>query len=474
MSASQRGGRGLLWTSPPGRTPRKGILKRIPISYLALLRDILPREPLTPEELDLRERALVRGDPVGIRETVQRLVRALIDRKHLQIVERIDDPFGPLLRLLDPRTHVRFLIRLQEPRTAESIDVIPLPLRPPPIASVRADLVRQMVGEQARLVGADRVAGPREIIHRLETAIRDALGIDAVTLLPIEQPNGQFWTTDAIDPLPLPEVRLRELAKSRTYLLHVRDFARLDPRIGAHPGCGSALYIGIGDDTGGWRAVLEAREKAADGFSSERVQLAVLLAGHFQTLLANAVRLQSFMFYDYLTGIHNRAYFEDQFEKMLAAGQRHEQAFALCIIDVDDFRDFNKLYGYDGGDRVLATVGCVLRNALRTSDTIARYGGEEFAALLDAPVTPEEAGAIAERLRSAVETEPFQVRNLHGEYVSEGITVSIGGALFPAHGASTRDLWTTANRMLIEAKEQGKNRVRFGPAPAGGSPGPAT
>ena len=167
------------------------------------------------------------------------------------------------------------------------------------------------------------------------------------------------------------------------------------------------------------------------------------------------------MFFDYLTGLYNRSYFDDQLEKVVSAAVRHKHQFALCIIDVDDFKNFNTLYGYEGGDRVLATVGIVLRTALRTSDTIARYGGEEFAALLAPPVTPEEALGIAERLRRAVEQEPFQVQGLDGRYMPERITVSVGGALYPAHGPGSREIWTAANRMLLEAKEQGKNRVRF-------------
>jgi diguanylate cyclase (GGDEF)-like protein len=138
--------------------------------------------------------------------------------------------------------------------------------------------------------------------------------------------------------------------------------------------------------------------------------MAVLLAQHFQALLASAVRLQSLIFLDFLTGLYNRPYFEDQLEKQVAIAERRKQSLALCIVDIDGFKNFNTLYGYEGGDRVLVTVGCILKGILRTSDTLARYGGEEFAALLVPPVTRERAWGIAERLRAAVEAEPFQVQ----------------------------------------------------------------
>jgi diguanylate cyclase (GGDEF)-like protein len=312
---------------------------------------------------------------------------------------------------------------------------------------------------------SDRVAGPREIIQRLEPAIRDALGVETVTLLPIEEPSGQLWRSSPTDSWPIPEVRLRELAQERSYLLHVRDFSRLDSRIKAVPRSGSALYVGMGDEAGRWSAVLEARDERVNAFDRERVHLAVLLAGHFETLLANAVRLQSFMFFDYLTGLHNRSYFDDQLDKMVSSALRHAVRFALCIVDVDDFKNFNTLYGYEGGDLVLATVACVLKAAVRTTDSIARYGGEEFAVLLAAPVDGDEAEVIAERLRSAVESEPFQVESLDGRLVPEKITVSVGGALFPEHGPGAKELWTAANRMLLQAKGEGKNCVRLARKP---------
>ena len=440
---------------------RKESLKRLPISYLELLRDILPREYLHATEREQLEFALSSGSPLEIRKTARRLVQTLIDRRRFATVEVVPSQSGRLLRLHDPQKNLRIVIRLDEPMLTEGLDLIPLPLRPGAITTVRADLVRLLVSEQESLVQVDRVAGPREIIQRLEPAIRDALEVDAVNLLPIEHPPGEFWRTTPPAPLPLPEARLRELAQARTFLLRVHDFSRLDPTIQSPHDSGSALYIGLGDDAGGWRAVLEARDGREGAFDDEKTQLAVLLAGHFQTLLANAVRLQSFMFFDYLTGLYNRPYFDDQLGKMVSVARRQKQQFALCIIDVDDFKNFNTLYGYEGGDRVLATVGIVLRAGVRSSDTIARYGGEEFAALLAPPVTIDEALAIAERLRRAVEQEPFQVQNLDDRYVPEKITVSVGGALYPAHGPGSREIWNAANRMLLDAKEQGKNRVRF-------------
>lgn len=412
------------------------------------------------------ERAVASADPQEIRRTAQRLVRDLLQRGRLEVLESVQGPEGRRLRLRDPESRVRFSIQMDEPELAPAVDVIALPMDPPASAQVAMEVVEVLTVELARLVIADRVAGPREILARAEPAIASVLRARSVVVAPIAYPPGEFWRSDAPDPFPIPEERLRDLARDRGYLLLVRDLGRLRPPPGASPRTGSALYLGIGDERGGWHAALEISDEQPEAFGRERIALAVLLAGHLQMLLSNTVRLQSFMFYDYVTGLYNRAYFEDQLEKVASMAARHGDGFALLIADIDDFKKFNTLYGYEGGDRVLATVGQVLKAALRATDTLARYGGEEFAVLLAPPVTAEEARVIAERLRIAVEMEPFQVEGLGGDVVAEKITISIGGALHPSQGTGVHEIWTAANRMLLEAKSMGKNRVRFPGDPA--------
>jgi|GEM_PF-3166883 len=434
---------------------------------------------LTEEESAAVSRAIGEKSPEALKTAAQSLVRALIARGELEIVETLPEGRGRRLRLRARDYPLRFSIRLDDPppRPAPVLDetpqVVELPLEGFAVSDLQASLVRQLLLEQGALVLADRVAGPREVVQRLEPIIRKAVAAESVWFLPIDAPPGEFWRSGRASPAPIPAERIREIARARAMVLYARDFSRLQPPRAGAPHAGSAIYIGVGDDLGGWRGVLEIRDSRPDAFGDERIGLAVLLATHFQTLLASTVRLQSLIFFDFLTGLYNRPYFEDQLEKQLMMARRRGQSLALCIIDIDDFKNFNTRYGYEGGDRVLVTVGCVLKAALRASDTLARYGGEEFAALLAPPVTPEEAMAIAERLRAAVESEPFQVQSLSGEYVPERIAVSVGGALFPDHGQTVREIWTVANRMLLDAKQKGKNRTRFAPeSRASGDTGP--
>jgi diguanylate cyclase (GGDEF)-like protein len=200
-------------------------------------------------------------------------------------------------------------------------------------------------------------------------------------------------------------------------------------------------------------------------FGAEQVARMRLFAPQFRRQLTHALLLQTVISHDFLTRIYNRAFFEDQLARTLAAAARRQQDFALLIADIDDFRAFNSLHGYDAGDQVLRSVAESCKGVLRTTDVLARYGGEEFVAILAPPVSRTEALQVAERLRAAVERLRVDVPTLEpeglGARVNVPVTVSVGGAIFPADGSSRDALWTAANAMLLAAKRQGKNRVRF-------------
>lgn len=438
-------------------------MKRVTVSHLELLRDLLPHELLSEERRRLISRCLATASDDEIRETAQWVLRALLAEGKLDVTERIPEKTGVRLRLRDPLGRFHLSIVMDEPQGSEGCEYIPLPLDAAEETAglPGSDLMRELLADEAALVQSDRVAHPRELVTRLETTMRDALAAESLTFFPYDQPPGEFWGGGQPVGPALEDSILRDLSRSRSQMLFVRSFASMDPLLLSRPRMGSALYIGIGDEIGGWRGVIEILDHRPGAFTKERTALAYLLAQHFQTLMTSSVRLQSLIFLDFLTGLYNRPYFEDQLDKQVAIAHRRKQSLALCIVDIDGFKGFNTRYGYEGGDRALVTVACILKSVLRTSDTLARYGGEEFAALLVPPVGSDRAHLIAERLRAAVETEPFQVQSLNGDFIPERITVSVGGALYPDHAQGARELWTAANRMLLMAKDTGKNRVLF-------------
>lgn len=155
---------------------------------------------------------------------------------------------------------------------------------------------------------------------------------------------------------------------------------------------------------------------------------------------------------DPLTGLRNRRFVQRHLETALRAGD-----VAVMMIDVDRFKAINDALGHGGGDTVLREVAERLRSQLRAADVVARYGGEEFLVVLaDAP--PEEALAIAERLRTALEKTP--IRTDQGE---ANVTVSIGLAISPV-GAGAAEAVAAADTSLYRAKALGRNRVEVAPS----------
>ena len=123
------------------------------------------------------------------------------------------------------------------------------------------------------------------------------------------------------------------------------------------------------------------------------------------------------------------------------------------MMDLDHFKSVNDTHGHLMGSHVLAEVGRLIRDSIRTVDVSARYGGEEFVSYL-----PEAflAGAhqVAERVRRAIESHSF---SLDGRTIR--VTISIGIALFPEHGREINTLVARADKALYRAKESGRNRV---------------
>jgi diguanylate cyclase (GGDEF)-like protein len=156
---------------------------------------------------------------------------------------------------------------------------------------------------------------------------------------------------------------------------------------------------------------------------------------------------------DLLTGLHNRRYLLDAFDKEIRRADRHERPFCVLMIDVDAFKQYNDRYGHPAGDEVLERMGTVIPDATRDLDVIARYGGEEFIVLLP---ECELANAIlaGERIRARLARESFDGRK---------VTISVGAAEFPLHGDSAAAVIAAADEALYEAKRLGRDRVRGAP-----------
>jgi diguanylate cyclase (GGDEF)-like protein len=134
------------------------------------------------------------------------------------------------------------------------------------------------------------------------------------------------------------------------------------------------------------------------------------------------------------------------------------------MLDIDLFKSVNDTYGHQRGDAVLVELAARVRGEVRDVDTVARYGGEEVVVIL--PET-DEAGAAqaAERICDAIRRRAF------GEPGQDevDVTVSIGAAVFPAHGGSATTLLRRADEALYEAKDAGRDTWRLATSAAAGT-----
>jgi diguanylate cyclase (GGDEF)-like protein len=165
-------------------------------------------------------------------------------------------------------------------------------------------------------------------------------------------------------------------------------------------------------------------------------------------------RVKNLAIRDSLTDLYNHRHVMDLVQQEFDRVGRYQESFSLLMVDVDHFKRINDAHGHPAGDAVLREIAQLLRDTLRTVDSLGRYGGEEFAAVL--PHTgAEEARRTAERVRQRVEAHPFRAGD--GQV---RVTVSVGVATCPAAGVdSPAALVREADRALYQAKEQGRNRV---------------
>ncbi|MDL2207268.1 GGDEF domain-containing protein [Desulfovibrio sp. OttesenSCG-928-M16] len=155
--------------------------------------------------------------------------------------------------------------------------------------------------------------------------------------------------------------------------------------------------------------------------------------------------------YDKLTSLYNRSYFDDALADEIDQAIDSGVELSMLMIDIDDFKGINDVYGHLAGDTVLSLMGQLLRNFLRREDIACRYGGEEFAVL--APMTLQhQAIRMAEKLRKGIAEYSF------GDLPS--ITVSIGCATY-RKGESPEGFISRADLALYDAKNSGKNMVRM-------------
>ena len=173
--------------------------------------------------------------------------------------------------------------------------------------------------------------------------------------------------------------------------------------------------------------------------------------------------------YDTLTTLPNRRLLNDRLSQTMAASKRSGCYGALMFLDLDNFKPLNDTHGHVAGDLLLIEAAVRLKSCVRETDTVARFGGDEFVVMLsclnaDKAESTSQAEIVAGKLRTIL-SEPYLLTisddGREDATVEHHCTASIGVVVFINHEGSQDDVLEWADTAMYEAKEAGRNMIRF-------------
>ena len=201
-------------------------------------------------------------------------------------------------------------------------------------------------------------------------------------------------------------------------------------------------YEGSLEDITFRKQAQEALAQANEGLKARLTEIGILQ----EQLRERAIR-------DPLTNLFNRRNLEETLDQELAKADRKAYPVSLLMMDIDHFKYINDTYGHKAGDQALQSLADLIRSHIRRSDIACRFGGDEFVIVM--PETSfRSAYDRAEDFRQGVQS--LQLADIG---MSGNLTVSIGIATYPDHGATKEDLLRAADQAMYLAKAQGRNRV---------------
>jgi diguanylate cyclase (GGDEF)-like protein len=211
-------------------------------------------------------------------------------------------------------------------------------------------------------------------------------------------------------------------------------------------------------------AVYLDNTRMSHAFGPRHREFAHILTDHAAIAIENSL-LERQSTRDRITGVSNHAHFEQLLDAEIDRACRLGQSCGLLMIDVDDFKQVNDLYGHPTGTDLLRRVASTLAKTLRGMDVVGRpeepsegavlgrYGGDEFEIIL--PHTSR--GGVLDAAARILSTVKSEQHVIDGTPIT--ISITIGGAVYPHDATETNDLFLKADQALYQAKRAGKGRV---------------
>lgn len=178
------------------------------------------------------------------------------------------------------------------------------------------------------------------------------------------------------------------------------------------------------------------------------------IEGTNESLTRLNAKLEGLAAVDSLTGLYNRRFMDESLEREVVRAHRKQVPLAVIMIDIDQFKSFNDIFGHVAGDAVLRAVGELMKQHIRSSDVACRYGGEEFLVVM-----PEVGLEVARDRANALRLAMHELKISHEGKALGKVTISLGLSMLPQHGTQVAQLVSAADAALLEAKKQGRDRL---------------
>jgi diguanylate cyclase (GGDEF)-like protein/PAS domain S-box-containing protein len=220
------------------------------------------------------------------------------------------------------------------------------------------------------------------------------------------------------------------------------------------------------EENGYWKGEIIDRKRDGEVYTSETTIIAVKDAEgtitHYIAISSDITLkkeqekvISSLAYYDILTNLPNRSFFEERVNTKIASAKRRKRGVALLFIDLDNFKVINDTYGHLVGDKFLQHAAKRLKNSIREEDIIGRFGGDEFTILVEDFTSISNLAMLANKIVELFH-RPFTLDN--HEFFSGA---SIGISTFPENGNSYHDLMKAADTAMYHVKELGKGGYEF-------------